>query len=105
MTSKKNKVTILTESDKKWIAFKKGDKKTAKDMITSLSWKLLYGEEPTRTEKNALVIAMFYHKDNAEKFFGYGKRGRKPAPILEKIEIWELCNEKKEELKMIDQFH
>jgi hypothetical protein len=94
MTSK------LTDSDKNWVAIKKGDRNIAKEMIKSLVVKLIYREELTRAERLALVHAMFYHCDKkAEEFFGYGRTGSKDTKIMESLEIHQAVTDRKKELK------
>ena len=94
-----NKKTILTDSEKNWIAIKKGDRNIAKKMIEHLAGTLLIDGGLTRTERHRLASAMLYHAGEPEVFFGFGRTGLKATKAMEKISIWQAVTDRKKRLK------
>ena len=97
--SEENKKTILTDSEKNWIAIKKGDRNIAKKMIEHLAGTLLIDGELTRTERHRLASAMLYHAGDPEVFFVFGRTGLKATKAMEKISIWQAVTDRKKRLK------
>ena len=97
--SEKNKRIILTDSEKNWIAIKKGDRNIAKKMIEHLAGTLLIDGELTRTERHRLAFAMLCHAGEPEVFFGFGRTGLKATKTMEKISIWQDLTDRKKQLK------